>query len=294
MFAPRIRPATRLQQRPLARSASSSSSSSGGGSVPPPRPSYFSRQTLYPFLLLSTITSLALNLSHSRSQRQQETSQLSAQITVLEAVVARLQQASWSQLTEEDRETVERELELVGLGRGKAKAKLEHDETEETSWGEVLFGKKGKEYEPEKDDTDWEKGELCLPVYRAVTSLTPPFPQSSRTPTPPRSPSRPLGLPPHQKRSYQHHPILHPLHQYQHPPPNPPPSLDQLRRRVESTCKRLRPYYHPTALYSKAQDAFEKFKEHLRIPSSVGEASATASTTSRLEDEGVSALEGAG
>jgi hypothetical protein len=174
MFASRIRPATRLQQRSLARSASiSSSSSAGGSSVPPSRPSYFSRQTLYPFLLLSTITSLALNLSHSRSQRQQETSQLAAQITVLEAVVARLQQRSWRQLSEEDKETVERELELVGLGRGKGKAKIEHDEVGETSWGEVLFGKKGKAYEPEKDDTDWEKGEPPPPVFSADVSLIP-------------------------------------------------------------------------------------------------------------------------
>lgn len=172
MFTPRIRPTTRLQQRALTRSTSSSSSSSS--QLPPPRPSYFSRQTLYPFLLLSAITSLALNLSHSRSQRQQETSQLSAQITVLEALVARLQERSWPSLTEEDRETVERELELVGLGRGKGKKREEHDETEETSWGEVLFGKKGKAYEPEKDDTDWEKGGLLrfLTPNRPLTALT--------------------------------------------------------------------------------------------------------------------------
>lgn len=26
------------------------------------------------------------------------------------------------------------------------------------SWGEVLFGKKGKAYELDKDETDWDKG----------------------------------------------------------------------------------------------------------------------------------------
>lgn len=142
-------------------------------------------------------------------------------------------------MTEEDRETVERELELVGLGRGKGKAKLEHDEAGETSWGEVLFGKKGKAYEPEKDDTDWEKGERCMARRCAVLSLTLPLQQSSRMPMPPRSPSRPLGLPPRQRRSYQHHPRPNHPSQHQRLSPRQPANPDQLRRRVESTSKEL-------------------------------------------------------
>ncbi|ORY85378.1 hypothetical protein BCR35DRAFT_324698 [Leucosporidium creatinivorum] len=203
MFAPRIRATTnRLQQRLVRRSASTTSSLGSSSQVPPPRPSYFSRQTLYPFLLLSTITSLALNLSHSRSQRQQETSQLSAQITVLEALVQRLQTRSWTQLTEEEKETVERELELVGLGRGKGKAKIEHDEAEETSWGEVLFGKKGKAYEPEKDDTDWEKvfkdadaAELTKQAAGGSAEELVPSPTAPAVPAPSTPPPAPAPAP---------------------------------------------------------------------------------------------------
>ena len=66
-------------------------------------------------------------------------------------------------MSEDEREEVERELELVGLGRGKGEAARKRREAikeqDDTSWGEVLFGKKGKGFEQEKDDTDWEKGE---------------------------------------------------------------------------------------------------------------------------------------
>lgn len=127
------------------------------------KPSTFS--LLYPFLLLSTITSLALNLSHSRQQATATSRHLSAQVSVLSSLVDRLKAdrdahgaRPW---TADEREAVERELELVGLGRGKGKKAVDGAEVDKgvsISWGEVLFGKKGKQFEPEKDDTDWDKG----------------------------------------------------------------------------------------------------------------------------------------
>ncbi|GAA5872672.1 hypothetical protein JCM16303_004600 [Sporobolomyces ruberrimus] len=142
---------TLLQRIPHARYYSS------GSPPPPPRGSFFSASAIYPFILLSAITSLALNLSHQRTARSQETSHLSAQITVLESLVNQLRNDP-NRLSDEE---VEKELELVGLGRGKGKRVVggEGDKSgkNETSWGEVLFGKRGKEFEPDKDDTDWEK-----------------------------------------------------------------------------------------------------------------------------------------
>lgn len=148
---------TFLQRIPHARYSSS------GSPPPPPRGSFFSASAIYPFILLSAITSLALNLSHQRTARSQETSHLSAQITVLESLVNQLRNDP-NRLSDEE---VEKELELVGLGRGKGKRVVggEGDKSgkNETSWGEVLFGKRGKEFEPDKDDTDWEKG-MPLPL----------------------------------------------------------------------------------------------------------------------------------
>ncbi|BGP12942.1 hypothetical protein JCM10213v2_000859 [Rhodosporidiobolus nylandii] len=127
---------------------------------PPPPPSWISAATIYPFILLSAITSLALNLSHQRTARETEGAHYRAQISVLETLLARLRTAAASgmQLTDAEKEEVERELELVGLGRGKGKQAVEAEgaKREETSWTEVFFGKKGKGYE-EEDNTDWEK-----------------------------------------------------------------------------------------------------------------------------------------
>lgn len=153
------RTATRSALRNLNRSPRPRFSSSASDPPPPPRGSIFSASTIYPFLLLSAITSLALNLSHQRTAKSQETAHLSAQVTVLESLLNQLRSPS-NRPTSED---IERELELVGLGRGKGKTALgEGDKSGkgQTSWGEVLFGKKGKEFQQEKDDTDWEKGKF--------------------------------------------------------------------------------------------------------------------------------------
>lgn len=94
------------------------------------------------------MTSLALNLGHSRSSHAAQVGHLEAQKSVLESLVQRLR----SGVGEEE---VERELEMVGLRRGE-----EEREEERVEWGEVLFGKRGKKWEEEKDETDWEKGTL--------------------------------------------------------------------------------------------------------------------------------------
>ncbi|GAA6052306.1 hypothetical protein JCM3770_007242 [Rhodotorula araucariae] len=126
---------------------------------PPPRPSYFQAATIYPFILLSAITSLALNLGHQRTARETESAHYRAQISVLEAILARLRMPRGAVLSDTEQESIERELELVGLGRGKDKAVVDAETSirEQTSWTEVFFGKKGKGYELDKDDTDWEK-----------------------------------------------------------------------------------------------------------------------------------------
>ncbi|GAA6005665.1 hypothetical protein JCM10207_005288 [Rhodosporidiobolus poonsookiae] len=126
---------------------------------PPPPPSYITAATVYPFILLSAITSLALNLGHQRTARETEGAHFRAQISVLETLVNRLRDQTMGRtLTADEQEEVERELELVGLGRGKGKKTVdaEGDKKDETSWTEVFFGKKGKAYE-EEDTTDWEK-----------------------------------------------------------------------------------------------------------------------------------------
>lgn len=137
------------------------SSTASDSPPPPPKGSIFSAPTIYPFLLLSAITSLALNLSHQRTAKSQETAHLSARITVLESLLNQLRSPSGS--PPPSSEEIERELELVGLGRGKGKTALGEGDgsgKSRTSWIEVLFGKKGKEFEQDKDDTDWEKGKL--------------------------------------------------------------------------------------------------------------------------------------
>jgi len=152
----------------LARRTTRRFNSTSPSPPPPPRGSYFSASTIYPFLLLSAITSLALNLSHQRTARSQETSTLLAQISVLESILTKLRNPSSGAL---DSEEIERELELVGLGRGKGKKGLGEGELgerkERVSWREVLLGTKDERYREEEDNTDWEKGMSLI-----VTSLS--------------------------------------------------------------------------------------------------------------------------
>lgn len=126
-----------------------------------PRPSFFTRQTIYPFLLLSLLTSLALNLSHGRAQHIEASAVLRAQISVLTTLKARLLAAASSsprKLSHEDRERVERELEMVGLG--KAKGRTTKDDREEgTSWKEVFLGKKGNGFTTDRMDNEGVRGQ---------------------------------------------------------------------------------------------------------------------------------------
>ncbi|BGP45065.1 hypothetical protein JCM10450v2_000882 [Rhodotorula kratochvilovae] len=206
-----------FQRRTHAPRASTRPSSTFPGAPPPPppspplppRPSYFQAATIYPFILLSAITSLALNLGHQRTARETEAAHYRAQISVLEAILARLPRQTLSDAEQED---IERELELVGLGRGKDKAVVDAETSvrEQTSWTEVFFGKKGKGYEAAKDDTDWEKvfheadeaektRQAALPTAPApapipasvvASSPPPPSPASAATPTPPPAPAQ--------------------------------------------------------------------------------------------------------
>ena len=126
-------------------------------SRPPPR-SLVSLDTLYPFLLLSAITSLALNLGHSRSAVTNEADHLRAQISVLESILA--EEREHRPLSGDEHELIERQLELVGLGRGKGKAEhIVKGRFGQTAWGEVFFGKKGREWEENKaaEEAEWEK-----------------------------------------------------------------------------------------------------------------------------------------
>ncbi|KAM0793115.1 hypothetical protein ACM66B_000594 [Microbotryomycetes sp. NB124-2] len=113
--------------------------------------------------MLSIITSLALNLRHSRSQRQADERRLEAQVDVLQDTISQLQTNEWSTLSTQDKEQIEKRLERVGLGRAKGKARDDGNMTKSqsemltTSWTEVLFGKRGKQFEQEHDDTDWDK-----------------------------------------------------------------------------------------------------------------------------------------
>lgn len=81
----------------------------------------------------------------------------------MERVLARLRAIEGRVLDEDTLERIEKELELVGLGRGKGRETIEEElnrkANEPIAWKEVLLGKKGKGFEQETDNTDWEKGE---------------------------------------------------------------------------------------------------------------------------------------
>ncbi|GAA6043553.1 hypothetical protein JCM8097_001219 [Rhodosporidiobolus ruineniae] len=176
------------------RTVSSTSSSDDSPPPPPPPPNYFSAATIYPFILLSAITSLALNLSHQRTARETEGAHFRAQISVLEAVLARLRSPALTgrTLSAQEQEEIERELELVGLGRGKGKQAVDAEggKRAETSWTEVFLGKKGKGFDEEEDKTDWEKvfREADEAEKNRQSAPSPPAPIPS-APTPSPSPA---------------------------------------------------------------------------------------------------------
>ncbi|KAK4054795.1 hypothetical protein OIV83_000719 [Microbotryomycetes sp. JL201] len=156
------------------------------------RPPLLTRETIYPFIMLSIITSLALNLRHSRSQREADERRLEAQVDVLQDTIAHLKLQNWSTLPSQDREQIEKRLERVGLGRAKGKARDDNQrplsDMMATSWFEVLFGKKGKQFEQKEDDTDWdlvmkEADEAETKRQQGIVDDRPALDGASRTPS---------------------------------------------------------------------------------------------------------------
>ncbi|GAA5926931.1 hypothetical protein JCM3775_007082 [Rhodotorula graminis] len=203
-------------------------SSFPGASPPPPPPPppprvYIQPATIYPFILLSIITSLALNLGHQRTARDTEAARYRAQLSVLESLLARAT-ATARPLSERDQDDIERELELVGLGRGRDKAVVgaETSVREATSWTEVFFGKKGKAYEQVKDDTDWDKVFREADEAEKIRQSAPPPAVVPAASSPALSPvaavSSPAPLPPSSSPAQPPTPVPQP------PPPAKPTS----------------------------------------------------------------------
>ncbi|KAM0755639.1 hypothetical protein T439DRAFT_320345 [Meredithblackwellia eburnea MCA 4105] len=176
----------------------------------PPSRSFFRRDAIMPFILLSTMTSLAFNLSHSKSTLKHQSSILNAQISVLQSLIDRETLRAGTPLTKGEEEDNERQLELVGLGRAKGK---ERDVNEfenavkskfgRTAWREVFFGKKGKEWEEEGDQkaqAEWDQALLeasvqesktLPPVVEVASASAPSTPTTGRPSTPPSANSKP-------------------------------------------------------------------------------------------------------
>ncbi|KAK4058207.1 hypothetical protein OIO90_000946 [Microbotryomycetes sp. JL221] len=115
--------------------------------------------------MLSIITSLALNLRHSRSEFQTNRQTFETQIQVLQQTIDLLQQQSYQTLTHQEKHLIEKRLHRVGLGHNQFDDSI--DETRfksnltETSWWEVLLGKRGTMFQQDNDDQDdnkdWDK-----------------------------------------------------------------------------------------------------------------------------------------
>ncbi|KAK4332497.1 hypothetical protein RTBOTA2_000669 [Rhodotorula toruloides] len=201
------RPAARTGPRPATTSRSASSSAfppSSPPSLPPTeRPPFFTAAAIYPFILVSLLSSTALNLSYQRVAREREGARLRAQVSLLESLLARLRTEAGRALSEAEQEEIERELELVGLGRGAGKEVVDAESSVkvQTTWSEMLFGKKGKEYQEDKDETDWDAvlreadaAESARQAGRTVSTPAPtaaPSPRSTQPPSPAPSPASP-------------------------------------------------------------------------------------------------------
>uniref|UniRef100_A0A0K3CJU4 Uncharacterized protein n=2 Tax=Rhodotorula toruloides TaxID=5286 RepID=A0A0K3CJU4_RHOTO len=170
---------------------------------PTERPPFFTAAAIYPFILVSLLSSTALNLSYQRVAREREGARLRAQVSLLESLLARLRTEAGRALSEAEQEEIERELELVGLGRGAGKEVVDAESSVkvQTTWSEMLFGKKGKEYQEDKDETDWDAvlreadaAESARQAGRTVSTPAPtaaPSPRSTQPPSPAPSPASP-------------------------------------------------------------------------------------------------------
>ena len=131
-----------------------------------PRAVYLTSATIYPFILLTAITSLAFNLSYARQSNHQKTQALTAQITVLTDILGTLAATPLppsGPLRAAQLDAIQKNLEMVGLREGgKAPAK------EGTTWREVLLGKKGKEFtQNDEEEPDWETSTFLCSSYVA-------------------------------------------------------------------------------------------------------------------------------
>ncbi|KDE06039.1 hypothetical protein MVLG_03593 [Microbotryum lychnidis-dioicae p1A1 Lamole] len=160
-IASSTRPTPRIR-RAYSTSSSTSPPSDPLSSSGPPPSRFFTLSTLYPFLLLSITTSLAINLRSSRNANATQVAHLNAHISILERTLEHITstKGGWQGLTEQERIRIERELQSIGLRESGEKDRPESEHTGETSWSEVFFGNKEKRYQARQatdDDTDWEQ-----------------------------------------------------------------------------------------------------------------------------------------
>lgn len=122
----------------------------------------------YPLLLLSAFTSLAINLAYTRSAALEDKQHHDAQLSVLKALVKRLEARQRSTaLTQDEQREIDRELELVGLLK-----RDEHAEEAEITWRDVLFSRGKRRKATQQDDDDeahWEQGAL-IPRIESLPS----------------------------------------------------------------------------------------------------------------------------
>ena len=138
-----------------------------------PRAVYLTSATVYPFLLLTAITSLALNLSYARQSNHQKTQALTAQITVLSDILTTLAATPLppsGPLRAAQLDAIDKNLQMVGLREGAAAPVVDP-----TTWREVLLGKKGKQFtDNDEAEPDWatSTSSQLVPKRRRLTQFS--------------------------------------------------------------------------------------------------------------------------
>ena len=134
-----------------------------------PRSVYLTTATVYPFLLLTAITSLALNLSYARQSNAQKTQALTAQITVLSDIIATLSSTPLpptGPLRLAQLDAIQKNLQLVGLRESTTIPPT----SLATTWREVLLGKKNKEMTSHAEqEPDWATSTF-IPFFSSLCS----------------------------------------------------------------------------------------------------------------------------